>query len=280
MPLHTNVMRSLNWRVLSSALFIFVALPRACLAQGPASDVETFRQQAMQAATTGCVAAMVDRTVNVMLMKARARGLDNMTEADARASLATPAIRRGIEGVCRCIVEDVRGKLARATTSEEIEKIVRTLQLDPASTAPDLDAIGACSRAALGATRPDLSDNAVSRHWTSVGTFPEGEAYVDESSVEVLADDKVKLWTRTVFAHAKPLDDLQVLSLNTLSIYDCREARFAMAGYVAYADRESTKVVAQALRHDASAEFGPLPADDRGISGALQQWASARLPAH
>jgi hypothetical protein len=82
-----------------------------------------------------------------------------------------------------------------------------------------------------------------------------------------------------MFTKAKPLDGIQVPSLKTLSIYDCRDARSALIGFVAYRDREASEIGAQSLRYEANAEFGPLPDDGGGMSGALRKWACARMPA-
>ncbi|MGN6527134.1 MAG: surface-adhesin E family protein [Burkholderiaceae bacterium] len=261
-----------------SALFLLAAPTTSCFAEEPETDIDLLRARAIQAATAGCVTALVDRTVDAMLVKAKARGMDNLTEAEARALIERPALRRGIEGVCACVTATVRDKFERAKTSEEIQEIAQRMQTDPALAAPDMEAIGACGRKALRSA--DLSDNAGARRWTPIGRFPDGEAYVDERSVEALGDDKVKVWTRAVFAQAKPLDDIQVLSLNTLSIYDCREEKSAMAGYVAYRDRDATQVGAQSLRSDAAAEakFSPLPGGSGDIARALRDWACTHVP--
>ena len=249
---------------------LLMASGRVC-SQEPEVNVESMRTMVRATMINSCAAAFIDRGLDEALKKAKESGHTEITEDDLRRTVHSARFGAMMDGVCKCVLAQQLSRVDRATSAAELT--AAAVQIDWTAIAKDAFADGGqLCIAAAGAPTPTPSRQRPSApDWQKVGSWTDGDSYVDGNSVRWLKPNMAQAWVRAVFTapklapNGKPFQSMEVLQN-----FDCETGTSQSLSYAGFSDREGANAVYEGDLDEAEATFDPSEPGTRPY--ALRAW--------
>lgn len=253
-----------------------IILPTLALGAEADVDVETLRAASRSAIMEGCTASFIDRGLERALQRARESNQTEAKEEDLRRIARSERMRAVAQTACRCVFAETLARVDRGSTVTELTTISKLIDWTAAYEAmDDQHCIANLKTLAPVPTRP----RPMSPRWQKVGSWPDGDGFVDAGSVKWLAPEKAQAWIRAVFTAPKTAPNgKSFTSMEVLETFDCHDGTLQSLSYSGYSDSKGATEVYAGDRADDEAPLERVEADSR--QGVARDWVCGRRVSH